>query len=110
MRPIRRFNSPSGGIRQELGRECRNKLRAALDENRLEALKIVESLPAGQFAGRVDLGLAIIRLPPVADRVEILEREAKRVDLAMAIVTSGDVAVLFQLLTNRLRAAHVRIE
>src|SRR5205814_460167 len=107
LRPVGRTRAAAGGIRKEFRCQRGDKLLPPLNENFLEALDPIELLTTGQLTRRVDLRIAAIRLAPVADRVEVLQREAERIDFAMTVVAACHIAVLFELLANRFRAANV---
>src|SRR5205814_333810 len=70
----------------------------------------VRELPRG--IDRLGLSVAgrVIPVAPGADRIEILQRETGRVDLAMTLVASGDAAVLFELFADGRGAADIGIE
>ena len=81
-----------------------------IQQNLLKANHIVELPASGKFAGRVNRYVGFVVVSPAADGVEVLEGEARRVDLAVAGFAARDAAVLFDLLADRLCSTNVRVQ
>src|SRR6478752_3560306 len=101
LRPIGSGGAPACGVGKHFACQRSDKLLAALDEDFLEVLDAIEFLAAGQLAGGIDRGFSGVAVAPLADGVEMLQREAEWIDLAMAVVAACVVAVLFELLADR---------
>ena len=82
-----------------------------LRDNQLPELGVGgEGLAIGQFAGRIHLELAVVLIAPTADGVVVLQGEARRVDLVVALGAGGVRTVLDQLFPQSCRTAHVRLD
>ena len=122
----------AGGEDRQLPGQVPRDLPLVLDEQPLELAHVLERPAVGQCAGRVDrqrvmererlpvqaealdrrdlLGHRPVALAVAAHHVEALQREARRVHLAVAGRAARVGAVLLELLADRDRAADVRLD
>ncbi len=84
---------------QFFGEAAGELLGFLVTEQGFELLDALEGAAAGEGAGGVDGGVAVVRAPG-ADGVEVFEAEAERVELGVTAGAAGVGAVLFEALAE----------
>src|ERR1043166_5301423 len=132
LRAIAESHGRTGRIHHELPREIAGDRRLVREQQSFEFANAVVRAAVGKFSRGVDrlrmvkrerpavLAEALFRqrlarnrtvaIAPASHHIEALEREARRIDFAMARRASLVRAMLVELLANRDRAANVRLD
>src|SRR5688572_20762973 len=114
---IDRFHVAAGGIAEDLFDQVAGEnVCPARNEDVFEIVKAGIGFTGAELAGGINLRcgrIALrfrIRLPPAADRIEGLETEAERIDLAMAFGAGFVGPVFLEPLADGGGPAHVRFD
>ena len=104
------FEFTSQGVGHQFFAQAAVELVLSIYEEFSEFRKRPKRISAREFAGGIDRIFLLVFVPPASDGVEVFQREAERVDLAMAFGAGCDFPMFQELLANGDSAADVRFD
>ena len=109
VRPIGGAGQSPRGVGQQLLHQAAGELVRPREHDLLELHDVFERPPVRHFARRVHPEFSVLR-PPGPDGIEVLQREAERVDPPVALAACRDLAVEAEPLAERPGAPKVRFQ